>query len=149
MTSSLRPVLAAEDEASDAFLLRLVFERARIPNPLVIVGDGQEAMDYVLGAGPFQDRSRHPFPVLLFLDLKMPRMSGFEVLASLGGHAELSELPAVILSSSSDREDIRQALRLGAREYLIKPQSLSELTSFIRAVYDRWIAPGPQRVAPA
>jgi CheY-like chemotaxis protein len=83
MNHSFLPVLVAEDEESDAVILRLAFQKAHVPHPLVIVHDGQEAVDYLLGKGHYADRILHPIPALILLDLKMPRMSGFDVLAWL------------------------------------------------------------------
>ena len=117
MSETVRPILAAEDEESDRLILELVFEKASLPHPLVMVRDGQEAVDYLSGSGRFVDRSVHPFPALLILDLKMPRMNGFDVLVWLATQPQLKELPAVVLSSSSDDSDIKQARELGAREY--------------------------------
>jgi CheY-like chemotaxis protein len=80
VNAALPLVLAAEDEETDAFILRLAFEKAEVANPLIVVPDGQVAVDYLRGAPPYQDRTVHPLPGLLTLDLKMPRMNGFDVL---------------------------------------------------------------------
>src|SRR6476661_6902504 len=106
MSEKLRPILAAEDEESDRIILELGFQRAKLPHPLVIVRDGQEAVDYLGGKGPYADRSAHPLPALLVLDLKMPRMNGFDVLTWLGERPQFKEIPAVMLSSSGNELDM-------------------------------------------
>lgn len=147
-----RPVLAAEDEDSDAMILRLAFKRARMTQPLVIVRDGQEAVDYLTGQGVYADRSAHPIPALLLLDLKMPRMNGIEVLTWLGTRLEFKDLPAVVLSSSPDQSDIQRAMAAGAREYFVKPHGFNELIGIIEGLRSRWLAPAvpsPGSSAPA
>jgi CheY-like chemotaxis protein len=99
MNPTPHPILAAEDEESDRLILELVFEKAQLPHPLVIVGDGQEAVDYLSGRGRFADRLAHPLPGLLILDLKMPRMNGFDVLDWLATQPKFKELPTVVLSA--------------------------------------------------
>ena len=106
MTEDLRPVLAAEDEESDAMILRLAFQRAQLPCPLVIVRDGQEVVDYLIGNGVYADRRIHPLPASIVLDLKMPRMDGFDVLTWLAMQPDFREIPTVVLSSSPDPSDI-------------------------------------------
>ena len=133
------PILVAEDEQTDALLLRMAFKKAGLPNALVVVGDGQEAVDYLTGEPPYANRLMHPLPGLLLLDLKMPRMSGFDVLEWLAGRPELKQLPVVVLSSSPQESDVAKALRMGARQYHIKPHRLEELTKFVRELAERWL----------
>jgi CheY-like chemotaxis protein len=139
-TNSLRPVLAAEDDEGDAMLLRLAFKRARIPNPLVVVHDGQEAIDYLAGNPPFADRVSHPFPAMLLLDLKMPRLNGFDVLAWWSKRSELHKLPVVVLSSSAHAADMATAKKMGAREYLVKPHGFSQLTKIMHELCARMLS---------
>lgn len=136
----MMPVLAAEDEESDALILRMAFERAGLTNPLIVVQDGQEAVDYLAGAGRYSDRQRYPLPGLLLLDLKMPRMNGFDVLGWLAGRPEFKSLPTIVLSSSPDQSDIRRAKEAGALEYFIKPHSLRELVAILNVLHSRWLA---------
>ena len=136
----MTPVLAAEDEESDAMILRMAFERAGMTNPLVVVRDGQEAVDYLSGAGDYSDRQRFPLPGLILLDLKMPRMSGLDVLVWLAGRPEFKRLPAIVLSSSPDQSDIRRAKEAGALEYFVKPHSMRELVALLQTLHSRWLA---------
>lgn len=136
-------VLSAEDEESDAFILRLAFQRASIKNRLVIVCDGAEAVNYLSGNGQYADRATHPLPSLLLLDLKMPRMSGFDVLAWLAVRPEFKNLPAVVLSSSSDETDMLKARQMGACDYFVKPHELSQFVKIIQSLRSRWLGSEP------
>jgi len=147
MKPASAPILVAEDEENDVFILRLAFERARLTTPLVAVGDGQEAVDYLAGNGSFANRGTHLLPSLLILDLKMPRMTGFDVLKWLSARPEFKDLPVVILSSSSDDSDLRRAKEAGAREYFVKPHNLSELVKIVQALHARYIENVPSHTA--
>jgi CheY-like chemotaxis protein len=151
MIETLRPILAAEDEESDRIIMRLAFQRANLRFPLVIVGDGAEAVDYLSGKGRYAERIAHPFPVLVILDLKMPRMSGFDVLGWMALQPELKEIPAMVLSSSADESDIAKARQLGARDYFVKPHSLDMLIKIAHEIQARWltVATGDASMSPA
>jgi CheY-like chemotaxis protein len=134
-------ILVAEDEPTDAFILRQAFLKSGLPARLEIVRDGQEAVEYLDGEGPYADRNNYPLPRLLLLDLKMPRMTGFDVLAWLSEKPQFNELPRVVLSSSSHESDVRRALDLGALDYFIKPVSLAKLTGLLQQLHARWLSP--------
>ena len=143
MNTPLRPILAAEDEETDRLILNLAFERANLPHGVVTVRDGAECVDYLTGVAPYADRTVHPFPALVILDLKMPRMDGFEVLAWLAMRPDFKDLPVVVLSSSSDDSDIQKARLLGAREYFVKPHALDDLVKILHTIHSRWLLPAP------
>ena len=137
------PVLVAEDEPTDALILRMAFEQAGIPCSIVVVSDGKEAVDYLCGQHPYTDRSVHPLPALLLLDLKMPRMTGFDVLAWLASRPDFRHLPAIIFSSSADDEDVSRARQMGARDYFVKPHSVSDYVKIVKAIHTRWLSTTP------
>ncbi len=139
--NNLPAVLAAEDQENDASLLRTAFERAGVRHPLLVVHDGQEAVDYLTGKPPFRDRAKYPLPVLLLLDLKMLRLNGFDVLSWLASHSDFQDLPAIVLSSSWHDQDVLKARQLGARDYFIKPLQLSEYVKIIQGLKARWLIP--------
>jgi len=141
MSGNLLPVLAAEDESTDRYILQLAWEDAHIATPLILVKDGEEAVDYLRGAGPYQDRAAYPLPRLITLDLKMPRMNGFNVLEWLGTHPEFKKIPAIVISSSSDNADIQEAKNLGARDYFVKPHRLDDFVAIVRSIQERWLRP--------
>ena len=132
-------ILAAEDEETDALLLRLAFEQARLPCELIVARDGEEAVRYLNGDEPYSDRIRFPMPCVVLLDLKMPRMDGFDVLKWIADHPQFKGLPALVLSSSTHDSDVERARRLGAREFLVKPHAFMELVQLVRDVYTRCV----------
>lgn len=139
MSAPMIPILAAEDEETDAYLMQLAYEEAGVKNPVVVARDGQEAVDYLAGAGRFGDRAAHPLPGLITLDLKMPRMNGFDVLRWLREHPEFSSIPAVVISSSSDSADMKEARDLGARDYFVKPHRLEDFVAILRGLEEKWL----------
>ena len=134
-------ILLAEDDSNDAYLLRYAFQKAGLPYHIAHVRDGQEAVDYLTSAPPFSDALQYPPPHLLLLDLKMPRMSGFDVLVWLSSRPDLRHLPVVILSSSNQETDIARAKELGAADYQIKPPDLEGLVQLACDLNERWITP--------
>src|SRR6267154_5919432 len=103
-------VLLVEDDLNDVFLVKRAFKSAHIPNPLQIVTDGEEAINYLRGDGKYADRGAYPLPKLIVMDIKMPRLSGFDVLEWVKGDGKpLRRIPIVIVSSSDNPEDINRA----------------------------------------
>jgi CheY-like chemotaxis protein len=139
-SASLPLILVAEDDENDVFFLRRALLKAGFGNPLVALCDGQAAVDYLEGVGIYADRKTHPLPGLLLLDLKMPRKSGFEVLAWLNERPELSQFPVVVLSSSVLESDKQKALALGAVEYRVKPSKAQDLVQLIEELHSRWLS---------
>ena len=131
-------ILVAEDDSSDAFFLERAFTKSGITTSLRFVRDGQEAIEYLRGDGEFADRKRNPMPDLMLLDLKMPRLNGFQVLQWLRQEGGLKRLPVVIFSSSPLREDINKAYDLGANSYLMKPHSSEDLAKLVERIKFYW-----------
>ena len=127
-------ILLAKDNEDYALLFRRALQSAQINASLDVVRDGQEAVDYLAGVGPYTDRTQHPFPKLLLLDLKMPRVNGFDVLDYVRRQPGLRQLPIVIFSSSDDPKDIRRAYDAGANSYLCKPHSHGDLSALLKAL---------------
>ncbi len=138
-----RCILVAEDDADDVFLLRRACQKAGLGHRVMDVVDGESVVEYLNGSPPFDDRARYPFPDLLLLDLKMPRMNGFEVLAWLTARPNLNVFPVVVLSSSPLEADREKVTRLGAREFQTKPGEVSELMALLRSLHERWLSAGP------
>src|SRR5258708_1401408 len=136
------PILLAEDDENDTFFLRRAIARSGLGNPLIAVQDGQEAVDYLAGIGPYADRASHPLPALLLLDLKMPRMNGFDVLEWLSTRPDFKNLPIVVLTSSAQDKDIQRARELGADDYQVKPQEFERLVDIVRSLHSRWLGGG-------
>ena len=114
-------ILLVEDDPDDVFLMKRALKAAGISDPLHVVEHGQAALDYLAGTGGYADRTRHPFPSLVFLDLKLPYKSGFEVLSWFREQPSFELAAVVVLTSSGLERDMHQAYKLGARSYLVKP----------------------------
>jgi len=137
-------ILVAEDDEDDVLFIKMAFKKTGLPNPLMIAHNGEEVVDYLKGNPPFNNRAVFPLPRLLLLDLKMPRMTGFEVLAWLAAHSEFEHLPAVVLSSSSLEADVDLSRQMGARDYFIKPNDNEQLTNLLLELSARWLSEVPQ-----
>lgn len=132
MQTDLRPVLVAEDEENDFFFLQEAFKQAGVGHSLVCVPDGAAAMEFLVGCRALApDREPRPLPCLLITDLKMPGMSGFDLLEWLRGEQELSALPRIVFSNSAEEVDQRRAAQLGAWAYFQKPSSYTELVALV------------------
>ncbi len=131
-------ILIAEDDPNDVFLFRRAL--AQLGFEAHFVSNGTEVIDYISGAGPYSDRQEHPFPNALILDLKMPRMNGFEVLDWLRQNNSLAIIPTLVFSSSAAQEDIKRAYQFGANTYFVKPISLTELVDLFRKIVNYWCA---------
>jgi CheY-like chemotaxis protein len=132
-------VLIAEDDPSDVFLLKRAFTLAQVPATLHFVRDGQEAIDYLEGEAGFEDRTKHPLPDLMLLDLKMPRLNGFDVLTWVRRRPGLKRLLVTVLTSSNQPDDINRAYDLGANSYLLKPHNSIELSELVAQVKRYWL----------
>lgn len=136
---ALPTILVAEDDPDDALMLRRAFAKANIANPIQIVVDGDETIAYLAGSGAYSDRRMHPLPILLLLDLKMPRRNGFEVLEWLRDQHPIALLPVVVLTSSRETTDIERAYALGANSYLVKPGSPVDLLRTVQGLGLYWL----------
>jgi CheY-like chemotaxis protein len=131
-------MLVAEDDPNDVTLFRHALRRNGIAARTEIVPDGDQVIRYLRGDGSYADRGRYPFPDLLLLDLKMPLMSGVEVLKWLRDHPENGALPVVMLSGSALPADIGRAYELGVKTYFTKPHSVAQLGDVLRLIVDYW-----------
>lgn len=132
-------VLLVEDDLNDIFLVKRAFKLAQIDNPLQVATDGEDAIDYLRGEGKYADRSAYPLPKLIVMDIKMPRKSGFEVLEWVKGNDRtLRRIPVVIVSSSSNPEDINRAYELGANAYMVKPVDFREVEHLFHSITHYW-----------
>jgi CheY-like chemotaxis protein len=132
--------LLVEDEENDAALVKMAFKKNNIPNRVQFVRDGLEAIAYLNGEGVYADRTQYPFPEVLILDLKMPRMGGLELLAWIREHPDYRVIPTIIMTSSRQDPDIEKAYNLGANTYMIKPSSFEELAKMVKLAHDYWAA---------
>jgi CheY-like chemotaxis protein len=132
-------ILLAEDDEDYVFVIKEAFSKADIRNPLFVVSDGKEAMLYFQGEGKFANREEYPLPDLLLLDLKLPKFSGFEVLAWVRSQPGLAGLRILVLTSSERMKDVNDAYRLGANSFLMKPYDFSDLVQLGRLIQEYWL----------
>ena len=138
MQDSNYTILLVEDEENDATLLKMAFTKNKILNPVQWVRDGLEAIAYLNGEGIYADRTLYPFPEVLLLDLKMPRMTGLELLAWIRDHPNFRVIPTIIMSSSKQDIDIEKAYNLGANTYMLKPSAFDELARMVKTAHEYW-----------
>ena len=135
----MTPILLVDDNPDDVLLMKRAFEATTITAPLVTLADGTQAIAYLSGTGDFTDRLVHPLPALVLLDLKMPRVSGFDVLAWLRKQPGLKRLPVVVLTSSSQEEDVNRAYDLGVNSYIVKPSGLKQIAGVASQIETYWL----------
>src|ERR1041385_4618965 len=119
MTASRTTILHVEDDPNDLLLFQHACQKAGVFFDLQAVNDGDQAIAYLRGMSDFSDRQKHPLPQLILLDLKMPKLSGFDVLTMMKEDESLKKLPVVVLTSSNHDADVKRAYDLGAKSYQI------------------------------
>jgi CheY-like chemotaxis protein len=132
-------ILHVEDDPNDALLFLHACEKAGVEFDLRSVNDGDQAIAYLRGLDSFSDRRQNPLPQLVLLDLKMPRLSGFDVLSWLRSDGQFSKLPVIILTSSNHEIDVKRAYDLGASSYLVKPVGFDALVEVAKTIQSYWI----------
>jgi CheY-like chemotaxis protein len=135
----MKTVLLVEDNQDDIFLLKMACQRTGIPHLLQVVTDGSMAIEYLSGKGEYADRTLHPLPNVVFLDLKMPKFDGHEVLKWIRSHPGLKNMPVVMLTVSTQTSDVERAYELGVTSYLQKVPSLAEFGQGVRIILKYWL----------
>jgi len=132
-------ILVIEDDANDLFFLKRAFDTLQTQCDMRAVGDGADAIDYLRGVDEYSDRERFPLPALILMDLKMPRVDGFEFLAWLRREPSLKVIPVVVLSSSNLPQDVRRAYDLGANSFIVKPGDNATLPQTMKTLASYWL----------
>lgn len=132
-------ILVVEDDENDVFFLRRALQSTGVQADLHIAGDGRQALDYLHGRGEFADRTRHPLPNIVLLDLKVPYVSGLDVLRQIRATPELRKLIVIVLTSSALDSDVVQAYEIGANSFLVKPSRLEEQKLVAQRIADYWL----------
>ncbi|MEY2427674.1 MAG: hypothetical protein QOJ40_559 [Verrucomicrobiota bacterium] len=132
-------ILVAEDDENDIVILSYAFKQAGLPHSLERVSDGEAAIRYLKGEGAYANRAKFPLPDLLLLDLKMPKVSGFEVLAWLQTQPALDDIPVVVLSGSELEEDKLETAKLGANAFHTKPNDFRKAVKLVQELDARWL----------
>ena len=131
-------ILLVEDDDDDVFLFKRALKAAKITNSVNVVTDGRAAIEYLSSASHGADPEEYPLPFIIFLDLKMPHVDGFEVLSWIRAQPQLDSIIVVVLSGSDQPRDHQRAYALGARSYLTKPPKPEEIKQFIDSMGSRW-----------
>jgi len=131
-------ILLVDDSEDDTNILIRLLQASHVANPVQTVGTGRQAIAYVGGKGDYADRDKYPEPAILILDLRMPGVSGFEVLEWIESHHNLPRFLIVVLSGLNGLRDVARAYGLGAHTFLAKPCREDDLINLIRAFPDHW-----------
>ena len=134
-----RPLLLVEDNADDEALTLRALERNRIVRPVVIARDGVEALDWLFATGPHAERDSGIQPALILMDLKLPRIDGLEVVRRIRADARTRLLPVVVLTTSREQRDIREAYAAGANSYVRKPVDFDKFTEALGLIGRYWL----------
>lgn len=132
-------ILLVEDNEDDVILTQRALKKANILNDIVVVGDGIEALQYLRCEGPFKDRDSNALPVVILLDLNMPRMNGLEFLRELRSDEALRLLPVVMLTSSAEEQDVLKSYDLGANSFVRKPVDFNQFVDSVRTLGLFWV----------
>jgi two-component system, response regulator len=138
MTDKL--MLLVEDNEDDVTLTEMAFKKGQIPGKLAVVVDGQEALDFLFYQGKYADRIPVEDPTLILLDLKLPFISGLDVLKEIRANKNTNQIPVILLTSSMEEKDQADSNRLGANDFIIKPTGYSHFIEVIQQIKAKWLA---------
>ena len=133
-------ILLVEDNDDDVFAMRRSLDIGKVTNPLQVVTDGKQAKDYLSGTGIYAEREKFPLPFLIFLDLKLPYFTGFEILEWMRTQPQLESIVVVVVTGSAENRDQDTAYRLGARSYLVKPPKAETLNTIFNSLTSIWLS---------
>jgi len=134
-----KKIMLVEDSPDDQELIRMAFEDGHIANELVVMTDGALALDYLFGRGTYAGRDVSDTPLFILLDLKLPRMSGLEVVQELRSNPRTALTPVVMLTSSDDERDILASYRSGVNSYVRKPVDFNQFTEAVKRLRFYWL----------
>ena len=132
-------ILLVEDNPDDQELALLAFREANITSKIITCSDGEEALDYLFATGKYTDRDARIMPEVMLLDLKLPKVDGFEVLKRVREDPRTKLLPVVVLTTSSEQKDLVESYQLGTNSYIRKPVDFSKFIEFARQFGSYWL----------
>ena len=132
-------ILLVEDNPADAELALRALKKNRLANNVVVVTDGEEALDFIFGRGAFNGRKIESGPRVILLDLKLPKVDGLEVLRVVKGDPRTKVIPIVVLTSSKEESDIVESYRLGVNSYIVKPVDFDKFVVAVRDLGMYWL----------
>ena len=136
---ALASILLIEDEPADALLMQRGFEKAKVLNPIVHLKTGDDALGYLAGVGKYANRTEHPLPALILLDLKMPGMTGLQLLQWMRTNREVRRIPVVVLTGDDRPSTVKAAYDLGANSFLVKRGDPLEIARMAQGIQQYWI----------
>ncbi len=139
MIHTIVEILLVEDTRSDAEMTMRAIRKNGVANKIIHVEDGAEALDFLSGTGKYQGRDTHNLPKVILLDLKMPRVSGVELLKVLKEDDRTRTIPVVVLTSSKENPDIEKCYALGVNSYIVKPVASEEFMNVVAHLGLYWI----------
>ena len=140
MCEAKGPILLVEDQDADAMLFQRAMQKSALKPPVVRVNDGDKAVEYLEGTGAYSDRGTYPHPSVVVLDIKLRRMTGFEVLEWIRSHpGDVSHTPVIMLSSSTMARDVASSYQKGANAFVTKPYSSSEYSRMTETLTAFWL----------
>jgi two-component system response regulator len=132
-------IILVEDNPSDADLIKRALNKNNVANKILHLKDGQEVIDYLFGEGQWKGRTTANTPKVILLDLKMPKVSGIEVLKKIKSNDETRSIPVVILTSSKEDPDIKECYKLGVNSYVVKPVGFEEFSTTVAQLGLYWL----------
>jgi CheY-like chemotaxis protein len=134
-----KTILLVEDNPDDELLTLRALRRSRVHNRVVVTRDGVEALDYLYGRGPYNQRDPNELPALMLLDLKLPRLDGLQVLEQVRADERTRLLPVVMLTTSREEQDVLQSYRLGCNSYIRKPVDFLQFSEAVQQLGVYWL----------
>ena len=132
-------IILVEDNPSDADLIKRALNKNNVANKILHLKDGQEVIDYLFGEGQWKGRTTANTPKVILLDLKMPKVSGIEVLKKIKSNEQMMGIPVVILTSSKEDPDIKECYKLGVNSYVVKPVGFEDFSTTVAQLGLYWL----------
>lgn len=139
MSQDNKVILLVEDNPDDVALTLRAFKRSHLMNPITVVRDGVEALDFLFARNAYEERASHPLPTMVILDLKLPKLDGLGVLRAVRAEERTRFLPVVILTSSQEEQDLISGYTLGCNSYVRKPVDFAEFIEAAKVLGLYWL----------
>lgn len=139
MLTTIPNILVVEDNPDHIEMIRMALSGEGMFNNVYSVTNGEDAIDYLFRRGAYADKAASPRPSIILLDIKLPRMDGFEVLQQVKGNNELKPIPVILLTTSTENKEVIRGYAYGANSYVTKPLRFDEFMDRIKSVYIYWV----------